>query len=263
MLILFLFSVSSCYFLRLSPGVMSQGLGGASVTIDEGFAAFHNPAYAHDTKFNFTLSRWFYSTNLFSIGASYKDYSIGMSYLNYGSIQGFNENGSATSVFTPYDVCIALGKKIGLCGIQIKAFGEKIDGYSLYGVCVGLSTYMDFGTIAIGGKVDNLGKEFAENTAIPFIVAFGSKFRLPRDIEFIVEVKAPDIEINSGFTYQYQMITILFGVTYIRNKISNTQFSDIHFSGGLLVHVKNYNIGYSFVHTEFSMAHQVSLTFTP
>jgi hypothetical protein len=250
-LVLFLFSVSSCYFLRLSPGVVSQGLGGVSVTIDEGLAAFHNPAHARDTKFNFTLSRWLYSTNLFVIGASYENYSIGMSYLNYGSIHGFDENGSATHIFTPYNVCIALGKKIGLFGIQIKAFGEKIDNYSLYGVCGGLSTYIDFGSIAIGGKVDNIGKEFSENTIIPYAAAFGSRFRLPRGIEFIVEIEVPDIELNTGFMYQYQIISVLFGVSYLRNKMSNTRLSDVHITGGLLVHVEHYNVGYAFVHTEF------------
>ena len=264
-LILFLISVNSCYFLKLSPGVMSQGLGGASIMNDEGLSAFHNPAYIQNTKFNFTVSRWLYSTNLFSLGASFNENCIGLSYLNYGSIQGYNEYGLATNKFNPFNICLAIGRRLGPLGVSIKVFSEKIDSYALYGICGGTSMYLDFGKIAIGAKVDNLGKEFGQDSEIPFIIGMGLKITLPKNFDILIESKMPDLEINSGLLYSYQNINLLFGIKYLKAEASNPDisFSDLNFSGGIIIQVENYNIGYSLMYTQFSMAHQFSIIFIP
>lgn len=268
-IILLLFSINSSYFLKLSPGVMSQGLGGVSIMINEGLSAFHNPAFVQNTKVNCTLSRWLYSTNIFSMGACFKNYALGISYLNYGKIQGYNEYGVATNEFNPYNMCLILARKLGLFGLSIKAFGEKIDDYALYGLCGGISSYIDFSTISIGVKIDNLGKEFVENTRIPITTALGLKFTLPENIDIFIESKIPDLEINIGLLYKYQNIRLLFGTKYLKpqNLIETAtpglSLSDFDITGGLLIEIQNYEIGYSFVYTEFSMAHQFSITFTP
>lgn len=267
--VLLLISMNSSYFLRLSPGVMSQGLGGVSIMIDEGLSAFHNPALVQNTKVNCTLSRWLYSTNVFSMGACFKNNSIGISYLNYGGIQGYNEYGIPTNEFNPYNMCLILARKLGLFGVSIKAFGEKIDDYTLYGVCGGISSYIDFGKISMGVKVDNLGKEFAQNTRIPFTTALGLKFTLPESVDIFIESKLPDLEINIGLLYKYQRIRLLLGTKYLRpqNLIGEAELglrlSDFDFTSGLLIEIKNYEIGYSFVYNELSNAHQFSITFTP
>jgi len=65
--------------------------------------------------------------------------------------------------------------------------------------------------IAIGVKVDNLGKEFAQSTDIPVIATLGAKLTLPKNFAFLIESKYPDLEINSGLLYQCQAIQVLFG----------------------------------------------------
>lgn len=267
--VLCLLSIQSSYFLRLSPGVMSQGLGGVSILIDEGLAAFHNPAYLQETKFNFTLSRWLYSTNLFTIGTSYKDNVIGISYLNYGNIQGYDEYGYPTNKFNPFNMCLVFARKFNSFGVFVKSFGEKIDSYALYGLCGGVSSYVDLGKVCIGAKIDNLGKEFSENTTIPFTTAFGLKFTLPENLILFIESKSPLLELNTGLLYKYDYVKLLLGAKYIRPEDlisgSNQSFqsSDLNFSGGLIICVENYEIGYSFLYTEFSNAHQFSITFVP
>ena len=67
--------------------------------------------------------------------------------------------------------------------------GEKIDSYSLYGLCIGISTYTDFGRFAIGSKIDNLGKEFGKNAEIPITTSIGLKITLPRNINVFIESK--------------------------------------------------------------------------
>lgn len=263
--ILFIISMGSSYFLRLSPGVMSQGLGGTSIMYDEGLSAFHNPATIQGTKFNFTLSRWLYSTHLFSFGVSFNENCVGLSYLNYGAIQGYNEFGIPSNTFTPFNICAAFGRKIGPLGISVKTFSEKIDSDALYGLCGGVSTYIDFKRFAIGAKVDNLGKEFSKNYSIPLFIGIGLKITLPRNINIVVESKIPDAEVNAGLLYGYQRVKLLFGLKYLRSDIRNSGFrsSDVSMTSGVIIRVENYDIGYSLVYTPFAMAHQFSLLFVP
>ena len=265
MVALFILTLSSSYFLKLTPGVMSQGLGGVSVMLDEGLAVFHNPVLAQASKFNFTLSRWFYSTTFFCFGASYQRNSFGISYLNYGGIQGFDEFGNPTGEFVPYDLRIALGRSFSPLGITIQGFQEKIADQPLLGLCCGISSYFKLGCIALGFKVDNLGKEFAQNTDIPVLIALGSKINLPIDLDFLFEVRPLDLEVSSGVLYEYQNIRIFFGAKYLYPEVQDYALTlvDFDFSGGVLVKVDDYEIGYSLVYNEFSTAHQFSIIFTP
>ncbi|MCK4674155.1 hypothetical protein KAT67_09270, partial [candidate division WOR-3 bacterium] len=67
----------------------------------------------------------------------------------------------------------------------------------------------------------------------------------------------------------YQRIRLLLGTKYLRpqNLIGEAELglrlSDFDFTSGLLIEIKNYEIGYSFVYNELSNAHQFSITFTP
>ncbi len=265
MVALFIFALSSSYFLKLSPGVMSQGLGGVSVTLDEGLAVFHNPVLAQNTEFNFTLSRWLYSTTLVCFGASFQKNSLGISYLNYGGIQGFDEFGNETQEFVPYDVLIALGRSFGPLGMTIRGFAERIADQSLLGFCCGVSSYFELGRIGFGFKADNLGKEFAQSTDIPIIVAFGSRISLPVNLDVLFEVKPLDLEINSGVLYKYQDVKLLFGARYIYPEVQDYSLTltDFDFSGGILIKVDDYEIGYSLVYNKISAAHQFSIVFVP
>ncbi len=269
MIIIFLLSLSSSYFLNVSPGVMSQGLGGVSIMIDEGLSAFHNPATHQSTKVTFTIARWLYATHRLSMGAGFRNNVIGISYLNYGSIQGYDEYGIETHEFSPFNICLVIGRKLGPIGIAVKAFEEKIDTQTLYGICGGISSYIQLGKISFGAKVDNIGKEFGQKTEIPLTTLCGLKLNLPLHIDLIVESRYPDFEIHSGFVYTYENAKLLFGARYMypHNLIDDaklsTSLTDISLTSGLIVQIKKYEIGYSFVYTEFSNAHQFSVTLNP
>ncbi len=269
MIIVLLISLNSSYFLNMSPGVMSQGLGGISVMIDEGLSAFHNPAIHQAAKVNFTIARWLYTTHFFSVGAGFKNNVIGITYLNYGAIQGYNEYGGETNVFNPFSVCFVIGRRLGPLGIVVKAFEEKIDEQALYGICGGISSYLQFNKISFGAKVDNIGKEFGQKTKIPLRTLFGLKLMLPMNIDIIVESRYPDFEVRSGLMYTYEKVKLLLGARYMHphNVIDdakmNSSLTDISLTSGLIVLVKKYEFGYSFAYTEFSNAHQFSVTLKP
>jgi hypothetical protein len=265
----FLIATGSSQFLRLSPGVVSQGLGGVSVVVDEGLSVFHNPACAEDMTFNFTLSRWLYSTSYVACGGVYGNNLFGVSYMNYGSIQGYDAQGNPTTVFTPYDFCAGVGRRQGRFGFVIKGFMEKIDSQSLYGLCAAIGICLQYKGLTIGIKVDNLGKEFAESTSIPTYAALGLKYGLTTAMSILVECKAPLTELNAGIVYKYKDLFLLFGTRYLRpeNLVDGsnvaTGFADLSLTGGLAVHVQNYRIGYSLVYGNQSNAHQFSVMFVP
>lgn len=265
----FLIAIGSSQFLRLSPGVVSQGLGGASVVVDEGLSVFHNPACAEDMTFNFTLSRWLFSTSYATFGGVYDNNLFGISYINYGRIQGYDAQGNPTLVFTPYDICVGVGRKQGRFGFVIKGFMEKIDSQNLYGVCAAIGTCLSYKKLIIGIKVDNLGKEFAESTTIPTYAALGLKYALTTDFTILTELKAPLLELNSGLIYKYKNLLLLLGAKYLRpqNLAEGSGiasgFTDLSLTGGIAVHALDYRIGYSLVYGDFSIAHQFSVVFVP
>ncbi|MDH4210056.1 MAG: hypothetical protein OEV79_01215 [candidate division WOR-3 bacterium] len=267
--LLFLISIESSLFLRLSPGVVSQGLGGSSVLIDEGLPVFHNPACSGAMSFNFTLSRWLYGTNYLTCGGVYRNTMFGITYMNYGRIQGYDEAGNPTTVFTPYDFCAGIGYRFGLIGLVVKGFVEQIDNHSMYGLCATIGTRLQYKALSIGAKVDNLGKEFAENTSIPLFTALGIKYSLTSGIDFLAEIKVPLIEFNTGIVYTYRDLKLLLGCRYLQPENltgeSNTSisFDDVSLTGGISVSVESYDIGYSIAYGNLSIAHQFSVTFIP
>ncbi|UCG31420.1 MAG: hypothetical protein JSV53_05975 [candidate division WOR-3 bacterium] len=268
-LFFFLLTIESNQFLRLSPGVVSQGLGGASVLIDEGLAVFHNPAYTDDMAFNVTLSRWLYSTNYLTCGGTYQDNMFGISYLNYGRIQGYDATGNPTEVFTPYNLCVGIGRKYGPFGLAIKGFIERIDDLNLYGFCATVGAYLQYRAMKIGVKLDNLGKEFGENTSIPAFAAIGLEYGLTDDLGVLCELKAPTLEVNTGISYSYNNLTLLLGVKYLKpndlliDSGGNFGAGDFSLTGGLTISVETYNVGYSIGYGHLSVSHQFSVTFVP
>ncbi len=267
--LVFLISIESSQFLRLSPGVVSQGLGGSSVLIDEGLPVFHNPACSGEMSFNFTLSRWLYGTNYLTCGGVYRNTMFGITYMNYGGIQGYDETGNPTAVFTPYDFCAGIGYRFGPVGLVVKGFLERIEDQNMYGLCATIGTRLQYKALSIGAKVDNIGKEFAENTSIPLFTALGIKYSLTSEIDILAEIKAPLVELNTGIAYTYRNLRLLFGGRYLQPENltgeSNVSIStdDLNLTGGISVSVENYHIGYSVAYGSLSIAHQFSVTFVP
>ncbi|MBE0432932.1 hypothetical protein IBX73_05630 [candidate division WOR-3 bacterium] len=268
-MLLCLVAIGSAQFLRLTPGVVAQGLGGASVVVNEGLPLFHNPAYARDMTFNFTLSRWLYSTNHLAAGATYEQYLFGISYLNYGQIQGYDSLGNQTTMFTPYDMCIGVGRKLGPVGLTIKGFSQRIGDENLYGLCGSIGAHYSHRPLQIGTKVDNLGKEFSQNATIPAYVVLGLKYSVTTDLDVLAEAKSSPFEVNSGVSYSFQGLSFLAGLKYLQSgdQTGNSEPAvdsyDFSYTGGVLIEIEEYWIGYSIVYSPLGTAHQFSVTLVP
>lgn len=267
-ILLVILSISSGYFLKTTPGTMSQALGAMTTVIDEGFTAFHNPALTDRTECAFSLARYLYATNMFSCSGTFQRNVLGLRYLNYGPIQGYDMNGNETQNFTPFCMDLILGRKIGPAAIHVKGFIETIDTYRITGVCGGISLFYEINSITMGFKVDNIGKVVNKTIDIPIVTALGSRISLPGDIYIYLETKGFPIEGSGGVSYYYENIGLFLGSRYIvpstrtGEKIQPST-DDIHFSAGLHISIENYVIGYGFVYTTMSTGHHFSISCTP
>lgn len=250
---------------RLPAGVQSNGLGCITLLINEGLSAFHNPALIRATKFNFTVGRWFNETNVLSLGAEYKGYGFGINYLNYGIIQGYDEYGFPTHQFAPYDLMIAIARRAGSFGLNLKSFQSRVDSVLYTGITGGISSFLDFKNIGVGVRIDNLGAEFLQRVDVPIIIGTGIKFALPEDFSFFIEARGLNFELSSGFLYEYDNLKIFCGMKYLAPKkyVERLSFADINFSGGLTISFDEYEVGYSFIYSQFANAHLLAIIFTP
>jgi hypothetical protein len=265
MIIFFLLGIYLDNSVKLPVGIKSTGLGGLVTLVDEGLSVFHNPAINSHTRFNFTLSRWVYNTNLLACGIEYKRSAIGLHYLNYGTIQGYDDYGIPTSKFAPYDLNIGIAKSFGPLGVCLKNFQTHIDSVFYFGITGGAGSYFNFHRIGVGFKIDDIGKELARDVEIPFLIALGIEFLIGEDFEFFMEVKGKEFILSSGFQYRYENLKIFAGIKYLKPSgyVKGLSLSDCHLSGGFVILFDEYELGYSFVYTEYSIAHQIGIVFNP
>ena len=114
----------------------------------------------------------------------------GVTYVNYGSFNGYDEAGNSTGTFSGSETALSFGyaKQIGYSdfylGGNLKLITSKLEQYSSLGAAVDLgliyiNDYLDFNAALV---VRNLGSQITTyaglNERIPFEVAFGMSQRL-------------------------------------------------------------------------------------
>ncbi len=265
MIIFFILNIYIDNSTKLSVGIKSNGLGGITTLIDEAFSVFHNPAVNYGTTFNFVIGRWLYATDMITLGATYKNYALGIYYLDYGDIQGYDEYGIPTNRFSPYDLNIGLARRFGPFGICIKNFQSRVDSVTFMGIVINSGGMINFSNLTLGAKIDNMGGEFFHKIDVPLIFVIGIRYDFFAGFSFFIETRGRDFELSSGVSYEYENLTIFSGVRYIKPiaYIEKPSLSDCQLSGGLTVVFEEYELGYSFVYTQYSNAHQIGIKFTP
>ncbi|MEO0185979.1 MAG: hypothetical protein ABIL20_09300, partial [candidate division WOR-3 bacterium] len=160
---------------------------------------------------------------------------------------------------------IGYARRFGLFGICIKNFQTRVDTILFTGVVGGIGSYITLNKLAIGAKIDNIGAELIHRVDVPAMMGIALRYSLLDDFKIFAEIRGKNFEISSGLLYKYEMLQIFAGAKYIRPEeyIERSSFSDCWFSGGVVVGFDEYEIGYSFVYTEFSNAHQIGIKLTP
>ncbi|XCF05301.1 type IX secretion system protein PorQ [Tamlana crocina] len=109
----------------------------------------------------------------------------GITYINYGSFEGYDEDGNSTGTFSGSETALSLGyaTQIGYSnfyfGGNLKLITSKLEQYGSFGTAVDLgliyiNEYLDFNAALV---VRNLGSQITTyaglNEPLPFEVAFG------------------------------------------------------------------------------------------
>ncbi|MCQ2218580.1 MAG: type IX secretion system protein PorQ [Paludibacteraceae bacterium] len=191
-------------FLSLPNSAQVSALGGSNISLKNGDVnmAFQNPSLL-DNEMNNAIAlnyvNYLSDVNYGSVGYSrninsYNAWAIGVTYLNYGTLDGYTEDDVATGEFSAGDICITALYSRQLfdrirAGMALKPIYSYIDSYSSFGLAVDVGacysdTLHDFTMgltlknvgVQLTGYYDDEDSEHRER--LPWELQFGLSKRL-------------------------------------------------------------------------------------
>ena len=192
---------STYQFLNLVSSPRQAALGGKVITnVDYDVAqGLYNPATINvemdnQLALNYTsyLGGISYGTAsyAYTIDRRTQTFHIGMTYINYGSFDGYDETGNSTGTFTGNEAALSVGYSLQLgysdfyFGANVKLITSKLEQYNSIGVATDLGLLyinedLDFRAALV---VRNFGTQITTyaglNESLPFEVDFGMSQRL-------------------------------------------------------------------------------------
>lgn len=121
----------------------------------------------------------------YTVDRRVQTFHAGVTYINYGSFDGFDENGVSTGTFSGNEAALSLGYALQIgysdfyFGTNFKIINSKLEQYSAFGAAVDMGLLynnkdIDFQATVV---VRNLGTQITTfagtNESLPFEVAFG------------------------------------------------------------------------------------------
>jgi len=185
---------TSADFLQIGVGARAAGMGGAYTAISEGaIASYWNPAGLaglQGTEISFGHFSWYQDITVeqgnfafalndrMTMGAS-------VTYVNYGTVEGYDASGAATGDLTVYDMTggLSMGYQVSdafSIGVTGKYITQKLDEYSASAFAADLGVKYRFSRVTLAAAVTNVGSKMtfdqeAEN--LPGAVRFGVAVR--------------------------------------------------------------------------------------
>ncbi len=182
-------------FLQMATSPKQAALGGSNVTIsgNEVNQVMYNPASLNeemDGMLAVNFGRFYSDISLGSAAYAHqfkngRVFHIGATYLNYGSMEGYDENGTPTGSFTGNDVALSVGYAYPIqnsnfaVGANMKVISSTLESYNSLAVAAdigGLYNDKETGWTA-GLTFKNLGGQLStfEDTreSLPFEVVLG------------------------------------------------------------------------------------------
>ena len=187
---------STYQFLNLMSSPRQAALGGKVITnVDYDVAqGLYNPATINvemdnqlDLNYSSYLGGISYGTAsyAYTIDRRTQTFHVGMTYINYGSFDGYDENGNSTGAFTGNEAALSVGYALQLgysdfyFGTNVKLITSKLEQYNSIGVATDLGLLyinedLDFHAALV---VRNFGTQITTyaglHESLPFEVAFG------------------------------------------------------------------------------------------
>jgi len=110
-------------------------------------------------------------------------FHAGVTYINYGSFDGYDENGNSTGTFTGNEAALSLGYALQIgftdfyAGVNLKLISSKLEQYSSFGGA------LDFGLIYINEYLDFNAALVVRNIGTQFTTYAGLREPLPFEID--------------------------------------------------------------------------------
>ncbi len=198
-------------FLNLSNSPRQAALGGKTITNYDydPLQGLFNPATINpemDNQLSINYTNFLGDVNYGTAAYAYlwdrrtQVLHTGVTYVNYGQFDGFDENGEPTASFTGSEVAFSVGHARNIAwtdfhvGVNLKLISSTLDQYSSFGVAldIGLLYYYPEWDLNISGVARNVGTQ---------ITPFDTQFeRLPLDVIFGISQTLENIPIRWHFT---------------------------------------------------------------
>lgn len=200
----------------------------------------------------------------YTIDRRVQTFHVGITYINYGSFDGYDENGNSTGTFAGNETALSLGYafQIGFsdfyAGANIKLISSKLEQYSSLGGA------LDFGLIYINEYLEFNGALAIRNLGTQFTTYAGLNEPLPFEIDLGFSQKLKNVPIRWHLTFEnlQQWPIAAANPSRVTTDLNGNQTQEeIGFLGQLIRHTlvgaelfpdKGFNIrlGYSFRRAE-------------
>ncbi|MBT4916126.1 MAG: type IX secretion system protein PorQ [Formosa sp.] len=204
---------STYQFLNLISSPRQAALGGKVLTnVDYDVTqALYNPATINldmDNQLSFNYSNYLgdirYGTAAYAytIDRRTQTFHVGMTYINYGSFDGYDENGSNTGTFTGNEAALSVGyaTQIGYSdfhvGANLKLITSKLEQYSSFGIAT------DIGIIYIDPNLEFNAALVIRNFGTQLTTYAGMKESLPFEIDLGFSQTLENVPIRWHLTFE-------------------------------------------------------------
>jgi hypothetical protein len=192
---------SAADFLNIGQGARASALGGAYTAVSEGStAAYWNPAgLAQLGAAEVSLGHfaWYQDITVeqaclaFPLSADGAVVAASVTYVNYGTIEGYDEAGAFTENLSAYDLAGGVSLGFGLTdrlsvGVTGKVISQRLDTYSASAFAADFGLKYNFGKFALAGAVTNLGSGLTFD-------------KVTEDLPTAIRVGVAASPFNSGF----------------------------------------------------------------
>ena len=211
-------------FLNLVTSPRQAALGGKVLTIyDQDVNQVHfNPATINqdmDNRLSVNYGNYYGEITYGTASYAYtfdrhiQTFHWGVNYVNYGSFDGYDENGNPTSSFTGSDVALSMGYAYNIpstdfyVGANLKVINSTLESYNSFGAAIDLGAiYIDeYNGINYAISVRNLGTQITTYA--------GTKESLP-------------LEVMAGISQQLENVPIRWHLTLENLQQWNVSFSN-------------------------------------
>jgi hypothetical protein len=183
-------------FLNLVTSPRQAALGGKTLTIYDYDVnqGFFNPATINpemDNRLSINYGNYYGEVTYGTAAYAYtydrhvQTFHAGVNYINYGTFEGYDENGQKTSDFTGSEIALSFGYAYNIpwtdiyVGANAKLISSTLESYNSFGAAVDLGALYvdDFNDINIGLAIRNVGYQIKpyqdSNEKLPLEVAAG------------------------------------------------------------------------------------------